>query len=151
MPNTELTTMCMIADRESRKVVVIDRVKSWKGASFPGGHVEEGESIVASAVREVKEETGLDVTGLRPCGIAHWCNDRTGDRYFVFQFKTDQWSGALLDETHEGSVRWVGIDDLPNLDWARGLRERLPMFLEGKYCEGFAVWGSEKSDRMQFL
>ena len=61
MLRTEMTNMVMIQDRQTSKVLVQDRIKSWKGLSFPDGHVEDNESIVDSAIREVKEETGLDV------------------------------------------------------------------------------------------
>jgi 8-oxo-dGTP diphosphatase len=61
----ELTNMVMIEDKTTGKVLVQERIKSWCGLTFPGGHVEEGESFVDSAVREVKEETGLDVKNLR--------------------------------------------------------------------------------------
>ena len=39
--------------------------------AFPGGHVEDGESIYASAIRETKEETGLTVSDLEQVGIIH--------------------------------------------------------------------------------
>ena len=35
---------------------------------LPKGHIEEGESVAEAAVREVREETGLAVTDLRPLG-----------------------------------------------------------------------------------
>ena len=46
LSETELTNMVMVRDKASGKVLVQQRVKSWQGLSFPGGHVEEGESFV---------------------------------------------------------------------------------------------------------
>ena len=44
------------------KILVQDRVnKNWPGLTFPGGHVEEGESFTESVIREVYEETGLKI------------------------------------------------------------------------------------------
>ncbi len=55
----ELTNLCMIKDGD--KYLLQNRVKKdWQGYTFPGGHIEPGESIVQSAIREVKEETGLN-------------------------------------------------------------------------------------------
>ena len=41
MPKLELTNMVMIQNEHTGKVLVQDRIKSWKGLSFPGGHIEE--------------------------------------------------------------------------------------------------------------
>ena len=68
----ELTNMCMIYDGAGR-VVVQDKVgKNWGGITFPGGHVEKDESFVDSVIREVKEETGLDIQSPKLCGIKWW-------------------------------------------------------------------------------
>lgn len=140
MAAVELTNMCMIYDEATDQVLMQDRIKSWKGLAFPGGHVEEGESIVDSTIREVREETGLEVSNLQLCGIMHWYNDETGDKYLVFSFKTSTFSGELLAETDEGRLLWVNRDELPDLPLAEGFKERLPLFLEGKYSEGFGIW-----------
>lgn len=151
MAKVELTNMCMIYDKASNKVLVQDRLKSWKGISFPGGHIEDGESIVESTIREIREETGLEISNLELCGIVYWYNDETGDKYFVFNYRTEVFSGELLEQTEEGKVFWIDKDELLNCELSSGLRERLPMFFEKKYSEGFAVWNEQnKSDLKWF-
>ena len=68
-----LTNMCMIYSKDN--ILVQDRVKSWCGIAFPGGHVENHESIVDSVIREIKEETGLDISNVELCGIKQWFKD----------------------------------------------------------------------------
>ena len=52
------TNMCMIYNKDY--ILVQDRQNpDWPGITFPGGHVEHGESFVESVKREVFEETGL--------------------------------------------------------------------------------------------
>jgi 8-oxo-dGTP diphosphatase len=146
----EMTNMCMIYNNVTDEVLVQDRIKSWKGIAFPGGHIEEGESIVDSTIREVKEETGLSISNLELCGIIYWYNDATGDKYIVFCYRTDVFSGELLDKTEEGSLFWVDKNELPSLSLADGFRERLPMFFDKKYSEGFGIWNENNRGELKW-
>ena len=150
MPKIELTNMVMIRDAATNRVLVQDRVKNWKGLSFPGGDIEENESIVDSAVREVKEETGLDVRNLKPCGVIHWLNNRTHDRYLVFLFKTADYSGELIAESEEGRNLWMTIDELRAAPSDNGMPDYLPMFLGGGYCEAFGSWNDDEPWEMVY-
>ncbi|SOC44264.1 8-oxo-dGTP diphosphatase [Ureibacillus acetophenoni] len=150
MSKVTLTNMCMIYDRKNHKVLVQERVQSWKGISFPGGHVEDGESLIDSTIREVKEETGLTVSNLEPCGVIYWFNDETGEKYFVFNYRTEVFSGELIHTTHEGNNFWVDIEDLANLNFSPGMEERLAMFLQKEYSEGFGVWNEYRPGQMKF-
>ena len=49
----ELTNMCMVHDKATDRVVVQKRVKYWTGYTFPGGHVEPGESFAESLKKPV--------------------------------------------------------------------------------------------------
>jgi 8-oxo-dGTP diphosphatase len=151
MAETELTNMCMIYDRKNNKVLVQNRVLSWKGIAFPGGHVEDGESIIEATIREVKEETGLTVSNLELCGIVYWYNDETKDRYFVFNYRTEVFSGELVEKTYEGDVFWVDVEELPKLNLSEGMRDRLDMFFEKKHSEGFAVWNEKHTGQLKWL
>ena len=75
--NTVLQNMCMIYDRENDKILVLDKVKKhgWEGLTFVGGHVEEGEVLYDSCVREVFEETGLTVKNLKLKGTVSWIDE----------------------------------------------------------------------------
>lgn len=143
MPKLEITNMVMVQDKTTGKVIVQERIKSWYGISFPGGHGESGESIYDSAVREIKEETGLDIRSLKACGFMYWFNNRTEDRYFTYFYKTTDYFGQLIDVTDEGKVFWASLDELGGMKLAPNFKEYLPMFLEDKYSEAYCSWSND--------
>ena len=149
-PKTELTNMVMVEDRATGRVLVQQRVKSWTGLSFPGGHVEAGESFVDSAIREVKEETGLDIRNLKSCGVIHWANKDSLDRYIVYLYKTSDFSGELLSETEEGKVFWIAPDELKAQNLSNNFGNYLPMFLEDKYNEFYCFYRDGEPEEIEY-
>ncbi len=139
MPKYELTNMVMVEDKKSGRILLQERVKYWKGVTFPGGHVEACESFVDSAIREVKEETGLDIRNLKSCGTIHWCNKDTDDRYIVFLYKTSDYSGELITETEEGRVFWAYPDEVASMPQAENFDKYMPMFFNDRN-EAFGPW-----------
>lgn len=113
MEQVDLTNMCMILDGKGN-VLVQNRIKNWKGVAFPGGHVERGESLVASTIREIKEETGLTVSNLVLCGIKNYFDFEKNYRYFVLLYKTSTYTGELTEDCPEGRNYWMPISELKN-------------------------------------
>lgn len=117
----ELTTLCMI--RRGDEILLQNRVKKdWHGYALPGGHVEPGESIVDSVIREMKEESGLTILEPKLCGIKQFPID--GGRYLVFLFKTDRFTGELCS-SQEGKMEWVSRRDVDELPTVADLNELL--------------------------
>ena len=104
-----LSNMCMVYKGE--EILVIERTKSdWPGLSFPGGHVEKGETLEESVIREIKEETGLDIKEPILCAIKEW--DWGNDvRYLGLLYKTNKFSGEIKS-SEEGKVFWINKKDL---------------------------------------
>ncbi len=103
------------------------RKKSWKGCAFPGGHIELKESIVLSTIREIKEETGLDIFNLKQVGVKQWYNNET--RNICFLFITKDFKGDLIS-TEEGENFWCNINDVSNLDLAYSFEKMFKLFLD---------------------
>jgi 8-oxo-dGTP diphosphatase len=55
-------TIIELADRPGRPIVLIERLNPPHGWAIPGGFGDVGERVEGAAVREAREETGLDVT-----------------------------------------------------------------------------------------
>ena len=115
---TILCNLCMVEDLENGKVVLQyrspERYKKWSGYAFPGGHIEEGESLAESVIREVYEETGLTIAAPKLVAVKDWEPDE-GGRYIVFCYKATEYTGQLRS-SEEGEVSWVEKDQLEKLD-----------------------------------
>lgn len=132
--NIILTNMCMVYDNAGR-ILVQKRIKNdWPGITFPGGHVEAGESVVDSVVREMKEETGLEVYNLRVCGVKDWIIN--GERHLVILFKTDAFKGSLRP-SKEGEVYWIKEEELLNCSLAPDTYEIYLIMKYGNISELF--------------
>ena len=122
----ELTNMCMV--RDGSKVLVLNRKDpNWSGVTFPGGHVEKGESFTDAVIREVKEETGLTISCPRLCGIKDWCGEYS--RYVVLLYQTEKFSGTLK-ASEEGDVWWEELENLPHLRVVDDMADTLRLLLE---------------------
>lgn len=141
IPKIKMVNMVMIEDKDCGKVLVLDRLSDWPGLTFPGGHVEYGESFYDSAVREAYEETGLNVSELKMCGIVHWANKESGERYIEFLYKTCCFSGEVSSGTHEGKTFWMDKNELiSSNNLSPNFSLYLPMFFEDRYSEMFFKW-----------
>ena len=131
----ELTNMCLIYDED--KILVQEKKNTGieGGLLFPGGHVESSESLLNSVIREMKEETGLDIVNPQPCGFKDWILD-DGTRYLVLLYKTNQFSGDLK-ASDEGRVFWLDRKDIPNANLIWNMRELLEIFEGDQYSELF--------------
>ena len=137
-----LLNMCMIYD-DCGNYLVLDRIKpDWPGITFPGGHVEHNESITDSVIREVKEETGLNIYSPQLCGIKNWISD-DGSRFVVFLYKTNKYDGQIKS-SHEGNVFWVNNKDFDKLNWSSGMTDYLKIFLNDEFNEVY--YYIEKND-----
>ena len=129
-----LTNVCRVY--AGARVLVQDRVEpDWPGITFPGGHVESGESFCASVIREVFEETGLTIENPRLCGLKEWEN-QDGSRYIVLFYKTNQFSGQLKS-SEEGKVFWSSIESLSSLKLSLDFQQHLDLFFNEDLSEAF--------------
>lgn len=130
----ELTNLCMVT--RGTKVLVEDKVSRYgSGIIFPGGHVEPGEPIVDSVIREVREETGLTIESPRLMGIKDWVNE-DGSRYLVFLFAADRFTGTL-QSSQEGSVYWVERDEVLQMPWIWHMDRMMQILTGGGFSELF--------------
>lgn len=139
MEKITLTNMCMIYDQENKQVLVQNRIKSWPGIAFPGGHIEPNEAIIPSVIREIKEETGLDIFNPKLIGVRDWCKPETNERTVSFLFVCSEFKGTLLDKTDEGEVFFVPIEKLDEMNFAYGFKDQIQIFFKNNFTEVFST------------
>ena len=92
-----------------------------------GGHIERDEDPLTSARREIREETGLDVTSLRLRAIYNIdAGETTGILLFVFTGQT-QMRDVLAND--EGTLHWIDRSEVMQLDLVEDLPQLLPRIL----------------------
>lgn len=140
MENIEITTMCALFNEDKSKLLFIDRIKSWKGYAFPGGHLEEGESIRTCVIREMQEETGVSIIDPEMVGITHFFNPEDKSSHIIFNFIADHYEGKVKQKCDEGKLVWVDINHLDSLPYAEGMELRLDLFLDRGCKEMYVEW-----------
>ena len=120
--SVELTNMCMI--QNGTKILVEDRKnKTWAGVTFPGGHIEPGESFNHAMIREIFEETGLKIKHPLLCGIKQFPR-KDNKRYIVLLYKANDFEGQIKS-SKEGEIFWIERTDLRNYSLPENFAEML--------------------------
>ena len=127
------TNLCMVYDGAGNILVQDRNDPDWPGICFPGGHVEPGESFVESVIREVWEETGLTIENPILCGTKQF-QTRKGERYVVFFYKTNRYSGELKS-SDEGEVFWIPRTDLHKYTLCDDFPDMVRVFEEDNLSE----------------
>lgn len=99
--------------------------------SIPGGGMEIGETVSACAVRETKEETGLDIaiTGLvgiftNPSHVAAYPDGEVRQQFSIC-LRGRVAGGQITTSDESREVRWIGADQLDGLDIHPEIRRRI--------------------------
>ncbi|MBQ9233123.1 MAG: 8-oxo-dGTP diphosphatase [Lachnospiraceae bacterium] len=127
---SEHTTLCYII--KDKKMLMMLRNKKeqdvnegkWIGV---GGHFEFGESPDECLLREVNEETGLNLTEYRARGIITFCYGDIVE--YMHLYTADEFTGELTD-CDEGELSWIDIDKVMELNLWEGDRIFLKLLID---------------------
>ncbi|MDP8231801.1 MAG: 8-oxo-dGTP diphosphatase [Candidatus Zophobacter franzmannii] len=141
-----LATLCYL--RKDRQTLMLHRVKKvndihqgkWNGM---GGKVEDGESPEECAIREVKEESGLDILKQRFAGIITFPLFDGENDWYVYLFEVTSFSGEII-ECDEGNLEWIDDNNIFNLPLWEGDHYFLRWLLGGKFFSAKFIYKNKK-------
>jgi 8-oxo-dGTP diphosphatase len=118
MSDTHVRVGVAVIIQRAQQVLVGRRLGDSHGHGtwqFPGGHLERGETPEACAVREAREETGLDV---RVVARGPWTSDvfEQEGKHYITVFMLAEWregEPVVMEPEKCAEWRWVGWDDIP--------------------------------------
>lgn len=105
----KLTTLCYI--EKDGQYLMLHRTKKKKDINKDkwigvGGHAIDGESPEMCLLREVKEETGLNLTSFKFRGIVTFISNEVEDPEQMCLFTADEFTGEIIT-CLEGDLVWV--------------------------------------------
>ncbi len=102
--------VCLLARREDGKILAVSRKQNSAQFGLPGGKVEPGETEIEALVREVKEETGLDIQVNETKSVfTRVCQGEVD--YETVTYYVSSWSGELHTE-EPIVIAWVDPETL---------------------------------------
>lgn len=105
-----------VVEYENKFLLVKEVKKQCYGKwNLPSGHVEENEYIFDAAVREVKEETNMDVKLDGVIAVYNNMFEGTFCISFVFASKINECNEIKFDEKEIKEVKWFTLDEIKNM------------------------------------
>jgi ADP-ribose pyrophosphatase YjhB (NUDIX family) len=136
--NSLVPSVNVVVSNPAGEVLLIRRSDNDNWA-VPGGAVDLGESLVQAAVRETREETGVDceVTGLvgiytDPRHVMLYTSNREVRQEFSIVLTARATGGEPMRSEESSEVRWVARAELDGYSMDRSMRLRIGHFLEGR-------------------
>ena len=127
------TTLCYI--EKENKYLMLHRTSKKKDGNKDkwigvGGHFEKGESPEDCLLREVKEETGLELTSYQFRGIVTFISDEWPDEYMCL-YTADKYTGDI-GNCDEGELVWVEKGKIMDLNIWEGDKIFLKLLTENQ-------------------
>jgi ADP-ribose pyrophosphatase YjhB (NUDIX family) len=137
-PNSLVPSVNVIVTNDNGDILMIRRSDNDNWA-LPGGAIDLGESVRQAAIRETKEETGIDceITGLvgiysDPKHVIHYTSNDEVRQEFSIVLTARPTGGHPTPSDESREVHWVKASAIEVKQMDRSMRQRIIHFLEGR-------------------
>jgi 8-oxo-dGTP pyrophosphatase MutT (NUDIX family) len=127
----------VVVVNDAGEVLLIQRSDNGNWA-VPGGAIDLGESLTDAAIRETREESGIDcrITGIvgiytDPRHVILYTSNGEVRQEFSVVLTAAPVGGELAPSSESSQVRWVSRDDLGGYSMDRSMRMRVRHYLDG--------------------
>jgi ADP-ribose pyrophosphatase YjhB (NUDIX family) len=134
--NSMVPSTNVIIENDDDEILMIRRSDNGNWA-LPGGAIDLGESLAQAAVRETKEESGIDckvidVVGIYtdPKHIILYTSNGEARQEFSIVVRARATGGELTPSSESTEVRWIPRSELADLTMHRSMRRRIEYYLE---------------------
>lgn len=135
-PNSLVPSVNAVVSDEQGRILLIRRTDNGNW-SLPGGAMDLGETMADAAIRETKEETGIDceITGLvgiytNPRHVVEYTSNGEVRQECTFTFKGEPTGGTPTPSSESSEVHWVPPEEISGLTMHTSMRLRIGHFLE---------------------
>ncbi|MFE9100397.1 NUDIX domain-containing protein [Actinomadura geliboluensis] len=133
--NSLVPSVNVVVENDSGEILMIRRTDNGNW-SLPGGAIDLGESVTHAAIRETKEETGIDVeiAGLigiysDPKHLIHYTSNDEVRQEFSITLSALMVGGAETPSSESSEVRWISKEVVQDLEMDRSMRRRIGDYL----------------------
>jgi len=127
----------VVVVNDAGEILLIQRSDNGNWA-VPGGAIDLGESLTDAAIRETREETGIDcrITGIvgiytDPRHVILYTSNGEARQEFSIVLTATAAGGQPATSSESSQVRWVPPEDLPGYPMDRSMRMRLGHYFDG--------------------
>jgi ADP-ribose pyrophosphatase YjhB (NUDIX family) len=136
-PTTSIVPSANVAVTNDAGELLLVRRSDSDNWALPGGAVDLGESLAQAAVRETKEESGIDceITGLTgiysdPDHVLLYTSNGEVRQEFSIVLTARATGGQPTPSSETSAVRWVRVDDVGSYQMDRSMRLRVQHYAE---------------------
>lgn len=118
-PPKHIISAAAVVQNDDHKILLLRGPR--RGWEMPGGQVEEGESLSAAAIRETKEETGIDIEIVRFCGIFQTVDRSICNTLFLAR----PIGGEFMTSSESLEIGYFSLEEAMNMVTWKNFKDRI--------------------------